>query len=101
AGREGSIIAILDQIKRQGEPAAVCSVARCLFESSQEIRTKASRTIHHLLSLVSPDQLLHLSSVVGWSWGWYISDGWDKLSPKSVLTFLVDLDSQAAVLGLL
>jgi HEAT repeat protein len=101
AKREESIIALLDKIKGQGEPAAVCSVARCLFESSQEIRTKASRSIHHLLSLVSPDQLLHLSGVVGWSWGWYISDAWDKLSPKSISTFLVDLDSQAAVLGLL
>ena len=101
AKREGSIIAILDQIKRQGEPAAVCSVARCRFESSQKIRKKASRIIHHLLSLISPDQLLHLSGVMGWSWGWYISDGWDKLSPKGISTFLVDLDSQAAVLGLL
>jgi HEAT repeat protein len=99
--REESMIALLDQIKGQGEPAAVCSVARCLFESSQEIRTKAARTIHQLLSLVSPDQLLHLSGVVGWSWGRYISDAWDKLTPKSISTLLVDLDSQAAVLGLL
>jgi HEAT repeat protein len=101
AKRKESIIALLDQIKGQGEPAAVCSVAQCLFESLQEIRTKAARTIHHLLSLVSPDQLLHLSGVVGWSWGWYISDAWDNLTPKSISTLLVDLDSQAAVLGLL
>jgi HEAT repeat protein len=101
AKREECIIALLDQIKGQGEPAAVFSVVRCLFESSQEIRTKASRTIHHLLSLVSPDQLLHLSGVVGWSWGWYISEAWDKLTPKSISTLLVDLDSQVAVLGLL
>src|SRR5688572_21414495 len=55
AKREESIIALLDQIKGQGEPAAICSVARCLFESYREVTTKASRTIHHLLSLVSPD----------------------------------------------
>jgi len=101
AKREDGIVAVLDRITSQGEPAAVCSVARCLFESSQPIRTKASQTIHRLLSLVSPDQLLHLSGVVGWSWGWYISDSWDKLTPKSISSLLVDLDSQAAVLGLL
>jgi HEAT repeat protein len=101
AKREEGILAVLDQIKRQGEPAAVCSVALCLFESSQQIKTVASRTIHYLLSLVSPDQLIHLSGVVGWSWGWYIWDAWDKLAPKSLSTLLVDLESQAAVLGLL
>jgi HEAT repeat protein len=45
--------------------------------------------------------LLHLSGVVGWSWGWYISNAWDKLIPKEISALLVDLDSQAAVLGLL
>lgn len=99
--RKESIFAVLDGIADQREPAAVCSVARCLFESSQQIRTRASRTIQHLLSRVSPDQLLHLSGVVGWSWGWYISEAWDKLSPKNVSTLLVDLNSQVAVLGLL
>ncbi len=101
AKREENILVVLDQINLQGEPAAVCSIARCLFERSQQIKTAASRTIHHLLSLVSPDQLTHLSGVVGWSWGWYISDAWDKLAPKSLSTVLVDLESRAAVLGLL
>src|SRR5262245_23679154 len=101
AKREENIIVLLDRITSQGEPAAACSVARCLFESSQQIKTTASQSIHRLLSLVSPDQLIHLSGVVGWSWGWYISDAWDKLTPKGISALLVDLDSQAAVLGLL
>jgi hypothetical protein len=45
--------------------------------------------------------LLHLSGVVGWSWGWYISNAWDNLTPKGISALLVDLESQAAVLGLL
>jgi HEAT repeat protein len=97
AKSEENIIALLDQIKGRGEAAAICSVARCLFDSSQRIRTKASRTIQHLLDLVSPDQLLHLSGVVGW----YISDAWGKLTPKAISTLLFDPDSRAAVLGLL
>ena len=101
AKRDENILVLLDRIKSQGEPAAVCSVARCLFKSSQQIKTTASRSIHHLLSLVPPDQLIHLSGVVGRSWGWYISDAWDKLTPNGISALLVDLESQAAVLGLL
>lgn len=101
AKREESIVALLERIASHGEPAAVWSVARCLFESSQQIKIRASRTTDHLLSLVSPDQLLHLSGVVGWSWGWYISNAWDNLTPKGISALLVDLESQAAVLGLL
>jgi hypothetical protein len=53
------------------------------------------------MSLVSPDQLLHLTGIVGWSWGWYISDAWDKVTPKGISTLLVDRESKTAVLGLL
>src|SRR5262245_48722243 len=67
AKREENIVVLLDRIKSQGEPAAVCTVARCLFESSQQIKVTASRTVHHLLSLVSPDQLIHLGGVIEWS----------------------------------
>lgn len=100
AQREENIIVLLDRISNQGEPGAVCSVARCLFESPQ-VKTTASRSIHHLLSLVSPDQLVHLSGVIGRSWSWYISEAWDKLTPKGISFLLANLESSAAVLGLL
>jgi HEAT repeat protein len=101
AKREASILVLLDQIRDHGEPAAVSTVARCLFEPSQQIKIAASRTIQRLLCLVSPEQLIHLSGVIGWSWGWYISDSWDKLTPSGVAALLVDPESRAAVLGLL
>lgn len=100
-GREERIVALLEQIKERGEAAAFCIVARCLFESPKQIKTSASRTIHHLLSLVSPDRLIQLSNTIGRPWGWYISDDWDKLKPQGIFALLVDPDSQAAVLGLL
>ncbi|HJT33992.1 MAG TPA: hypothetical protein VJ783_18245 [Pirellulales bacterium] len=99
--RENDIVALLERIKDREEPAAVCAVAQCLFEPSQRIKTAASQTIRHLLSLVSPDQLTHLDDAVGWSSGSYISDDWDKLAPESVSALLVDAGSRAAVLGLL
>lgn len=99
--RENDIVALLERINDREEPAAVCAVARCLFEPSQRIKTAASQTIRHLLSLVSPDQLTHLDDAVGGSCGWYISDDWDKLAPESVSALLVDAGSRAAVLGLL
>lgn len=99
--RANRIIALLEQIDRQGEPAAACAVASFLFESSRRIRIRASQTVHQLLSRVSPDQLLHLCGAVGCSWGWEISAAWDKLTPNSVSNLLVDLDSRTAVLGLL
>jgi hypothetical protein len=33
--------------------------------------------------------------------GWYISDAWDKLSPKAVSALLIDPETQTAILGLL
>lgn len=98
--REEQIIQVLELIKDQGEPAAVVSVARCLFDSHERIATAASRALQHLLSLVSPDQLIHLSDVIGWSWGCYVSAEWDKLTPEGVSALLVDAQSRAAVLGL-
>jgi HEAT repeat protein len=94
-------VAILQQIKAQGEPAAILWVARCLFESSDKITTTASQTIHRLLSLVSPDQLIHLCDVIGCSWSGYVSDDWDKLKPNGIYNILGDHESRAAVLGLL
>lgn len=99
--REERIIAILERLKEHGELAAAVSVAGCLFESSERIKTTASRTLYHLLSLVSPDQLIHLSGGIGWSWGHYISDDWEKLKPHGVSALLVDPQSRTAVLGLL
>jgi HEAT repeat protein len=101
AKREKAIINILGQIGAQGEPAAIPTVARCLFSPANQVRLVASRTIHGLLAVVSPDQLIHLSGVIGWSWGWYVSDAWDKLSPAEVPGFLVDPESRTAILGLL
>jgi HEAT repeat protein len=101
AKREEAIINLLGQIGVQGEPAAIPTVARCLFSPSNQVRLVASRTIHRLLSVVSPDQLIHLSGVIGWSWGWYVSDAWDKLSPTEVPGFLVDPETRTAILGLL
>lgn len=101
AKREQAIVALLDRIASQGEPAAVSSAARCLFESSREIRSAASRTIDRLLAVVAPDQLLHLSGVVGSSWVWSCTRAWDTLSAREIPALLADLDCPLAVLGLL
>ncbi len=101
AKREEKIIALLGQITSQGEIAAICAISWCLFESSPPIKTTASQSIHRLLSLVSLDRLIHLSGVVGRSWGWEMPGAWDKLAPMRISALLFDLDSQAAVLGLL
>jgi HEAT repeat protein len=101
ARHEEAIINLLDQIGLQGEPAAIPTLARCLFFTSNQLKLAASRTIHRLLSLVSPEQLTHLSGVIGWSWGWYISDAWDKLFPADLTTLLLDSGTRAAILGIL
>src|SRR6266446_4524067 len=72
--REERIMNLLDQIGVQGEPAAISTVARCLFFPSTRVKIAASRTIHQLLSVVPSDQLIHLSGAIGWSWGWCVSD---------------------------
>lgn len=99
--REGQILPVLKLIQDQGEPAAVAWVAQCLFDSPERIATAAARTLRHLLSLVLPDQLIHLSGTLECSWGCCISDDWDKLKPNGVSELLVDVQSRAAVLGLL
>ncbi len=95
------VVYLLDQIRNQGEPATIGLAAKCLFESSLQIKIAASQTIHELLSRFSPEQLIQLSGVLGSSWGWYISESWDKLSPQGLVALLVDSQSRVSVLGLL
>jgi hypothetical protein len=101
AKREESILNLLDQIGVQEGPAAIPSVARCLFSTSQRVRITASRIVHRLLSGLSPDQFIQLSGRLGRSYGWYISDAWDKLLPVGISPLLVDPETQTAILGLL
>jgi HEAT repeat protein len=100
-GREDGVIAALDRIRELGELAALGSVAGCLFESSHRVRQAASRTIHHLLSLIPPERLPQLHDAGFGSWRWYLSDAWDRLTPKSVSSLVGDLEHRVALLGLL
>ena len=97
---DASVTVLIDQIRDQGEPAALAAVARCLLSSSRSIRIAASRAIQRLMCLVAPEQLIHLNGVLGSSWGWYVSESWDRVAPENVSALLVDAGSRAAVLGL-
>lgn len=99
--RAVQIIALLDRIAEQGEAAAVSVIARCLFFASDDVRKSACRAIHRLIAPLAPDDLLHLSGVVGWSWGWYISDAWDKLQPAEVGPLIADPAYRSTLLGFL
>jgi hypothetical protein len=94
-------IALLERIAEQREPVSVSVIARSLFASSKDVRKSACRAIHRILAPLPPDDLLHLSAVVRLSWGWYISDAWDKLKPAEVAPLIADSSTRTTLLGLL
>ena len=89
----------MDQIAEQGEAVSVPVIARCLFSEYEDVCKAACRAIHRILQPLAPDELLHLSGVIGWSWGWYVSDGWDKLKPAEVAGLIADPACRSTLLG--
>jgi HEAT repeat protein len=95
--------ALLDRLANTGEPGAVAFAARFLFSWSSAVRQAARKAITVLISLVSPYDLLHGNDAFGWSYGWYVSDRWDRLSPNTVEELAGEPGQRlnSAVLGLL
>lgn len=92
-------IALVERIAEQGEAASVSEIARCLFSASEDVRKTTCRAIHRLIAPLPPDDLLHLSGVIGWSCGWDISDAWDKLKPSEVASLIADPSCRTSLLG--
>lgn len=99
--REAQTVTLLERIAEQGEPGSVSVIARSLFSASENVRKSACQAIHRLLAPLPPDDLLHLSGDIGWSWGWYISDAWDKLQPAEVTSLIADPSCRSTLLGLI
>jgi HEAT repeat protein len=97
--RTAQTIALLDRIAEQRESVCVPVIARCLFSPSTEVRIAACRAIHHILAPLPPDDLLLLSGVIGWSWGWYVSDAWDNLKPTDIASLVADALCRSTILG--
>jgi HEAT repeat protein len=97
--RAAQTIALLDRIAEQGEAVSVPVIARCLFSEYEDVRKAACRAIKRILQPLAPDELLHLSGVIGWSWGWYVSDAWDKLKPAEVAALIADPSCRSTLLG--
>ena len=99
-GRHQDAIALLQRVSEQNSLEVLPPVAAHLFSGSEEVRAEARRAVHHLLSNASSDDLLHLTEAIGWSWGWYISEKWNELSPKEVSTLVADDSARSSLLGL-
>lgn len=97
--RASETISLVDQVAERGEAVAVSVIARCLFSTLEEVRKAACRAIHRILAPLPPDDLLGLSGVIGWSWGWWVSDAWDKLQPSDVDSLIADPSCRSTLLG--
>lgn len=93
-------IALLQQVVALNELEALPSIAVHLFSRSSEVKAAACRAVHQLLSNADAGDLLHLTDVIGWSWGWYVSEQWNNLRPKNVASVVADESARASVLGL-
>jgi HEAT repeat protein len=91
----------LERIAEKGEPGSVSALARCLFSASEDVRKSVCQAIHRLLAPLPPDDLLHLSEVIRWSWDWDVSDAWDKLQPAEVPSLAADPSCRSTLLGLI
>jgi HEAT repeat protein len=99
--RFGPISALLEQVGKTGEPAAVSAVAGFLLSESPEVRAAAGRAVASLLSLVPPEELLCLNEVFDSSWRWYVSKAWNSIKPAAVKSLVGDVSVQTPILGLL
>ena len=98
---DAEIVRVLEEVAEQGEAGAISGVVSCLFYPSAEVKAAASRTIHAILNRLPPELLRHLGEMVTESWGWFIWDAWERLTPAGVQTLITEESSRNAVLGLL
>ena len=100
--REAEIANVLEQVAERGEPGAISGVVNCLFSTSSEVRTAASRTVHSLLDRLPPEQLRHLGDMVTDSCSWFVGYAWEQLTPAGVHKLITDGPTRTSVvLGLL
>lgn len=96
--RYGAISAQLQVIAEKDDVGTITSMAGFLFSKSAEVRVTASRAVAHLISLLAPEDLLHLDEVSDWMWCWQISDV--KCQPAMVRSIAVDPAVRTPLLGL-
>lgn len=103
ARHDESIVAVLNHLVKIGSPAALPAIARCLLTPSESVLKVGRGSVAKLLSTVSPYELIHIADSFAWSYGWYVTDEWDRLSPKQVQPLAGSLDEpgHVDVLGLL
>ena len=99
-GRDDHAVEVLEQVAARDEPATISAVARCLIHQSADVRDAANRGVHRLMTQIPPEELLHVSEVIGWSWGWYISDAWEKLAPRKVESLITKESARPSVPGI-
>ena len=99
--RDAEIADVLEQVAQEGEPGAISGVVNCLFSTSSEVRTAASRTVHSLLDPLAPEQLRHLGDMVTDSSSWSIGFAWERLTPAGVHKLITEGPTRTSVLGLL
>lgn len=100
---EEEICGLLGQIGDTGEAPALPSVSRFLSNSNAKIQQAARRTVHSLLSQLSPYDLMYVGESFDWAYGWYSRDSWDKLKPTEVTGVAGQQgeEGHTAVLGLM
>lgn len=100
--REQAICALLAQLVNAAEYRTVVCAAHFLFSPSAVVRDSARKAITALMASISPIGLLQTNDAFGWSYGWYVSEQWNKLVPKDVLHLVTETGNgvNSSVLGL-
>lgn len=101
--RDERIVKLLNDLVEFRQAAALPAIARCLFQCSKTVAKAARLAISNLLKTVSSNELIRVRDSFSWSYGWYVTNEWQQLSPRQVAS-LAGEASEAGyvdVLGLL
>ena len=90
---------VIERLVSRGEAGAIPAIAGALFTRS--LHADAVVGISQLLSQVPSKELIHLGGVLGWSYGWYISESWSNLAPAQVEDVAGKTSQRTYILGLL
>jgi hypothetical protein len=97
--RSSAISALLRDIARSDEIGAVTALPGFLLSESPEVRDAASHAIVHLLSLVSPEELLCLGEFS--EWGWWRSISTRTFQPSTIRSLAIDPTLHTSVFGII
>ena len=97
--RSSAISALLRDIARSDEIGAVTALPGLLLSESPEVRDAASHAIVHLLSLVSPEELLCLGEFS--EWGWWRSISTRTFRPSTIRSLAIDPTLHTSVFGII